>query len=919
MIRESLLQDLSLWGCLWQSTMFIALGLSAVYLLRHRPSRAYRVLLLAMIGATVVPLMSAVVKHFNLGAFTARAPESPAVMQLEESFLGPVKQSDDIPDLVVPTAAPLAPSDSSITEMIAPKYSIPWRIVAVYGWMIATLTLLARLVATFMYGAHIVRHGQRSGYEQIQQAVNKVTLKLGLPCGLQVRGGRRVRSPIVWCWSLPPILLIPNTCMDPKIDWAGVVAHELAHRKRWDHITGLVAELTACLLPWNPLMWLSKKYLIRLGEQACDDWVVAAGQPSEDYVESLLRFRPQRQMAFLPAVVHSKKGLAGRVDRILKDKCGNPRTGVVWALAVSFVAICVSVGVAVAQTGSVEPEAAADHQDRPTESLHRAAADGDIEQVKLLISKGADVNEKDSGGKTPLHYASEKGHTEVARLLISRGAYVNAVSSDRRMSSDWRKPLHYAAMGGHTQTVELLISNGADINAPRQGGRQPWFEAMRSSAAGSKEVVELLVARGAEIPAFHLAAYLGDIEKLKKLLEEGVNVNAPAMYDTTALHAAANGGNKDVVEFLISKGAKVDAIDTIGLPPLYYAALHNYEDITDLLLDKGADVNVKYYDYTLLYHAIFHDGDKGKDAIKLLISKGANVNVKDIGGFTPLNYAIWLDHGDIVEQLINNGADVNAEDTRGLTPYYWAVMQGRKDFVELLATKGATPVSTIHLVARAGDLEKVKAFIEEGTDVNAKDKSGETPLFSAVLADDNDVAKFLIDKGADVSAKDNSGDTPLHAVMSRGENDVVDLLIAKGADVNAKSRNGETPLHDAAYFDRSEIAELLIAKGASVDVKSTRRSTNGMTPLCLACYKGHKNVAEVLIAKGADVNIKDGNGQTPLHRSCLCGHKDVVELLIAKGADMNTKDNDGRTALLLAKGQGHDEIVNLLLKHGAKE
>jgi len=156
MIRESLLQDLSLLGCLWQSTMFITLGLSASYFLRRRPSRAYQVLFFAMVGAAVVPLMSAVVKHFNLGVFTAKATELPQVMLLEESVAGSFEQSSDIPDLVVPAAAPLVPFDSALTEMRAAEYNIPWRAIAVYGWMIATLALLVRLAVSFVYGAYLV-------------------------------------------------------------------------------------------------------------------------------------------------------------------------------------------------------------------------------------------------------------------------------------------------------------------------------------------------------------------------------------------------------------------------------------------------------------------------------------------------------------------------------------------------------------------------------------------------------------------------------------------------------------------------------------------------------------------------------------------------------------------------------------------
>ena len=352
MMYASFLQDLSLWGCFLQSMIFIVLGLMASTFLRRRPSRAYQVLLCTMMAAAIVPLMSAVVKHFDLGVFTVNTTTlSSALLEAPRAIpLAGNDGTDDLAAIPVPMAVSTTGVYSERVKTTSAWHSVSWHAVAARTWVIATFALLARLVVTFIYGAYIVRNAQRSGCEQVQQAVEDVTSKLGISSGLQVRGSGHIRSPIVWCWSHPPIMLVPDVCEDPRVDWAGVVAHELAHCKRRDHITGLMAELMVCLLPWNPMMWLSRRCLVNLGEQACDDWVVATGQPSEDYAESLLRFSPQGQMPFLPAVVHSKRGLAGRVNRILQNGCGNPRTGAVWAFAVSVVVACLSVGIAFAQT-----------------------------------------------------------------------------------------------------------------------------------------------------------------------------------------------------------------------------------------------------------------------------------------------------------------------------------------------------------------------------------------------------------------------------------------------------------------------------------------------------------------------------------------------------------------------------------------
>jgi hypothetical protein len=169
-------------------------------------------------------------------------------------------------------------------------------------------------------------------------------------------------------------------------------------------------------------------------------------------------------------------------------------------------------------------------------------------------------------------------------------------------------------------------------------------------------------------------------------------------------------------------------------------------------------------------------------------------------------------------------------------------------------------------------------------------------------------------KGTDVNAKDENGQTPLHIAICGGQREEVELLIAKGADINAKDNSGQTPLHYAAVLGQKEVVELLIAKGADINA----RGTNAWTPLHWAAMKGQSETARVLIAKGADVNAKDKHGWTPLHDAALIGNKEVAELLIAKGADINAKDGNGQTLLQFAESVGHKDVADLLRKHGAR-
>jgi ankyrin repeat protein len=290
-------------------------------------------------------------------------------------------------------------------------------------------------------------------------------------------------------------------------------------------------------------------------------------------------------------------------------------------------------------------------------------------------------------------------------------------------------------------------------------------------------------------------------------------------------------------------------------------------------------------------------------------------------GRTFLHYAANMGQKEIAQLLIAKGVDVNAKDNnRGETPLdrtrrhklpkmSSAQSASRlKEIAKFLRKHGGKTGEylSIHGAADRGDIEAVKQHLAAGTDVNAKNRSGETPLFFAAT---KEITELLIAKGADVDAKDD-GWTPLHAAVDEGHKEVVELLITKGADVNAKDKRGSTSLFFAAT---KEITELLIAKGADVNAKNR----SGSTPLHSAATRGQTEIAALFIAKGADVHAKDEWRSTPLHRAAIQGHKEIVELLVTKGADVNAKSETYGTPLDVAIKYKRTELADLLRKRGA--
>ena len=149
-----------------------------------------------------------------------------------------------------------------------------------------------------------------------------------------------------------------------------------------------------------------------------------------------------------------------------------------------------------------------------------------------------------------------------------------------------------------------------------------------------------------------------------------------------------------------------------------------------------------------------------------------------------------------------------------------AELKGGEPVIEATQPEPPTakaPDISIHDAAKAGDIETVKQHLAAGTDVDAKDKYGRTPLHLAPGSGHKEIAELLIAKGADVNAKNKYGVTPLHFAAGYGRKEIVELLIAKGADVNAKvvsgPKQGLTPLDAANETNQHKTVDLLRKHG----------------------------------------------------------------------------------------------------------
>jgi ankyrin repeat protein len=254
--------------------------------------------------------------------------------------------------------------------------------------------------------------------------------------------------------------------------------------------------------------------------------------------------------------------------------------------------------------------------------------------------------------------------------------------------------------------AEFLMAKGADVNAKNNEGQTPIDIAMNQN---HKDIVELLLEKGAKF-SIHVAAYLGDIDKVNSFIETGISVNVESgPRRRTPLYWAVKNKHKDMAKLLIDKGA-----DTSSINLLYYACWNGYRDFVELFIQRGADANSKSWGESPSHYAVWGDH---ADVLELLLAHGANPNAKDTDGWPLLHYAAGSGSTDMTKMLLEKGADVNAKDKDGQTSLHRAAEKGHTEVTELLIAKGA--------------------------DANAKDNQGRTALWYAEQRGHTEIVELL--------------------------------------------------------------------------------------------------------------------------------------------------------------------------------
>jgi ATP-dependent Clp protease adapter protein ClpS len=283
-------------------------------------------------------------------------------------------------------------------------------------------------------------------------------------------------------------------------------------------------------------------------------------------------------------------------------------------------------------------------------------------------------------------------------------------------------------------------------------------------------------------------------EQMAKLqYEEGKGLFAVA-YST--IHKAACDGNVDGLRwFLTGKGRKstttgktinVDEYDAAALSPIHYAA------------ERGHNA-----------------------AIEFLLAQRCGVDVKSGNGNTALMYAAKTNKCHTIELLHANGAQVTMQNMGGMTPVHFAVQGDHIEALTLLKKLYDADLASAHRI--------MEAAVEDGEGVvGGGDKSDASTMETSITDDDSSVtthhtleqAVYMVGLPMciEVNTKSKNGTTPLHMCANFDSRNCLEFLlrlVGRGIDINETDCNGETAAHKAARKSYFAAYEMLLAAGAN--------------------------------------------------------------------------------------------------------
>ena len=528
-------------------------------------------------------------------------------------------------------------------------------------------------------------------------------------------------------------------------------------------------------------------------------------------------------------------------------------------------------------------------------ALKEAILAHDAESVRLLLLFGADPNDPDRNGLTPLFVAVEQSFLAGATFLLKYGADPNLAAGP-----DLESPLALATISNMVGLTHLLLIYNGDVNQMTSNGNTILISAIKKRTP--KKFIDLLLKYGA-LP------------------------NAKSREGKTALFEAIQLGRADLVQSLLNNGADANLPGPKHMlwPSTFQAPC------LKLLLDAGADAK-KCPGIMELATSL-----NNIESVRILLKAGVNPNAKKDGVYTPLCTAIRDDRTDLFELLLSNKADPNTPASE--YPAFKCLTHHRVHFLPALVAAGAdlhSPKGIVETAVKSNSIEGLNWLLDHGLSPNEKNPKGHSPLSTAIAEDHIEMVDLLLHRGADPNMRGQDWPVCLavknppilsrilaqlpeprafkgvmEMAVSANQLESVKLLIAAGVSVEDKNGGVFSPLTTALRENHRHIVKYLLTE-AGADVNSPGEHL----PVVKALRRFHgedTEMLELLLDHGADPNLVY-RGWNGMMQAVENGDEDVLRLIVKRHiVDLQVKDELGRNVVKIAESRGWSEAVNIIM------
>ncbi|WP_298492886.1 ankyrin repeat domain-containing protein [uncultured Algibacter sp.] len=396
-----------------------------------------------------------------------------------------------------------------------------------------------------------------------------------------------------------------------------------------------------------------------------------------------------------------------------------------------------------------------------------------VETIEYLLSlPGNDINKSTHDGRSYLMWAGSSGDLDTMKLLINKGADINVVGSH---GFNW---FTFTLNAGHDNTdiYDLMVENGVNLKETNRAGANAILLLAPHSKDG--KIIEYFQQKGVDIHAIDkqennimfYAAKGGNIDLIKKYIALGFNYKKNNNLGENIVLFASHGGRRksnplEVYQYFESLGLDMTLTNNNGENALHNIALNTKDvKIIDFFIEKNINIQQEDKDG----NTAFLNAAKGNNylALQKLAPLYKNINQQNKEGFSAITYATQHMNLEAFNLLKEKGANIQIVDAQENNLFYHLFnaynrrnAQHFEAFTKALTTAGVSFKNAsktqypLHIAISKGDKKLIQKAIALGASINQKNSNGLTPLHLAAMKATNvELLQLLINKGADKKA-----------------------------------------------------------------------------------------------------------------------------------------------------------------------